>query len=192
MWPRGSIAYEVLRFVLFAWFKMVGWNVADPLPKGKKFVIIAAPHTSNWDFPFMLAAAMHWRVPVRWLGKDAIFKPAFIGVIARKLGGIAVDRSKNNNVVDGLVKEFGERDEFILMVPPEGTRAKTKYWKTGFYHIAHGADVPIALGFLDYEKKLAGFGGSFKTTGDYDADLVDIKAFYNGVKGKYPEQGEAR
>ncbi len=191
VWPRRSVFYEIFRYIMMTWFGLSGWKAVGVLPKGRKFVVIGAPHTSNWDFPYMLAIALYWRIPVKWLGKDALFKPAVVGVIMRKLGGIAIDRSKKNNVVGQLAARFSQTDELVLVVPPEGTRGQTKYWKSGFYHIAHQAKVPLLLCFLDYDKKAGGAEREFMPTGDYEADMVEIKAFYNTVKGKFPDQGRA-
>lgn len=154
-----------------------------------KLVVIAAPHTTNWDLPIMLAVAIYYRVRLRWMGKDSLFKGPF-GWLMHALGGIPVDRSKSNNAVAQMVARYNEADALLVAIPPEGTRAKTRYWKTGFYHIANGAGVPIALGFLDYARKVGGIGSVLQPTGDYDADLERIKEFYADVKGKYPTRNE--
>ena len=166
---------------------IMGWRYEGEFPANKKFVIIGAPHTSNWDLPHLLATASQMGIKVHWLGKDAIFKKPFAGLM-RKLGGIPIDRSKATGAVDQTIAVFDEYDEFYLVVPPEGTRGKVKYWKTGFYHIAHGAGVPIVLGFMDYSRKVAGVGPAIRTTGDYEADMKVIRAFYDTVKGKYPDK----
>ena len=189
--PKGSLLYEMARSVMLFWYKMMGWKIVGTLPPQTKFVIIAAPHTSNWDLPFMLAVGMSARIKVYWMGKDSIFKPPFGGLM-RKLGGVSIDRSAKNNVVEQMAAEFDKRDEFILAVAPEGTRSGVKRWKTGFYHIAHQAQVPIVLGFLDYEKKTGGIAQILVPSGDCDLDLIEIKKFYRTVKGKYPDQGEVK
>lgn len=168
--------------------KLMGWQFAGEFPANRKFVIIGAPHTSNWDMPHLLAIASQMGIKVHWLGKKQIFKWPFAGLM-KKLGGIPIDRSGKHNVVDQTAAAFGRRDEFYLVVPPEGTRGKVKYWKTGFYHIAHQAGVPIVLGFMDYSTKTGGVGPAIMTSGDYDADMIVIREFYAGVKGKYPDQG---
>ena len=186
----STIGGKLFRTMGKLWMKVMGWNFEGEFPADKKFVLIGAPHTSNWDLPHLLATASQMGIKVHWLGKDAIFKPPFAGLM-RKLGGIPIDRSKASGAVGQTIEIFGERDEFYLVVPPEGTRSKVKYWKSGFYHIAHGAGVPIVLGFMDYRRKVAGVGPSIRTTGDYDADLKVIKAFYATVEGKHPAKTSA-
>ena len=122
------------------------------------------------------------------MGKTSIFKPPFRGVMMW-LGGIPVDRAQSNNLVAASITAIMQATSPLqLIVPPEGTRSGTRYWKTGFYYIAEGAGVPIVLAYLDYEKKIGGLGPVFQTTGDVDADMLAIKAFYAGVKGKNADQ----
>lgn len=181
------IVTPLLRGISWLWLKIAGWRlVRGELPSEHRFVLIAAPHTSNWDLPIMLYAALLFRVKLYWMGKDAIFRPPF-GGIARWLGGIPIDRSKANNLVAQSVELFRGRPSLVLVVPPEGTRQKVRHWKTGFYYIALGAGVPIVMGFLDYKRKLAGFGPSLTPTGDIAADMLKIRAFYSGITGKYPD-----
>ncbi len=113
-------------------------------PSDSAFVLVAAPHTSNWDFPLMLAMAWQSGVKVRWLGKDAMFKGVF-GPIMRALGGIPVDRENPAGMVEGMAAQFDSGESFALVVPAEGTRGKGEYWKSGFRRIAAAADVPIVL-----------------------------------------------
>ena len=151
-------------------------------------MLIAAPHTSNWDLPYTLMVAFALRLNVYWMGKTSIFKPPFRGVMMW-LGGIPVDRAQSNNLVAASITAIMQATSPLqLIVPPEGTRRGTRYWKTGFYYIAEGAGVPIVLAYLDYEKKIGGLGPVFQTTGDVDADMLAIKAFYAGVKGKNADQ----
>ena len=182
----GKALFELIRSLgLFA-YRLAGWKVEGASPVTKKFVVIAAPHTSNWDLPFMLGVALYFRVRLQWMGKDDLFKPPF-GWFMKALGGIPIDRSKANDVVSQMVEIYNQADQLAVAIPPEGTRAKVRYWKSGFYNIAHGARVPIALGFLDYPRKTGGIGMTLHTTGDYDADLAIIKKFYAGVTGKFPD-----
>ena len=116
---------------------------------------------------------------ISWLGKASLFRPPF-GWILRALGGIPVDRSRSNNLVEQMAERFGREQEFALAVPPEGTRARVSQWKTGFLAIATAANVPIALGFLDYRRKVGGIAGTFMTTGDMDADMAAVRARYAG------------
>lgn len=183
-----SLGGRIFRVIGSAWMKLLGWKFEGEFPANKKCVVIGAPHTSNWDLPHLIAIASQMGIKVHWLGKKSIFKWPFAGLM-KKFGGIPIDRSKANNAVEQTAKIFGERDEFYLVVPPEGTRGKVKYWKTGFYYIAHTAGVPIVLGFMDYRTKTGGVGPAIMTTGDYDADMKFIRKFYAGVEGKYPDQG---
>lgn len=185
---RRGLLFEAGRAVVLFLYGLAGWKVEGDAPADRKMVVIAAPHTTNWDLPFMLGVAMYYRISLRWMGKDDLFKGPF-GWLMHALGGIPVDRSKANNAVAQMVERYAAADDLLVAIPPEGTRAKTRYWKTGFYHIANGAGVPIALGFLDYERKVGGIGDVLHPTGDYDADLDRIKAFYADIKGKYPTYG---
>ena len=181
--PPKGLFYEIRRAVALGLYRLVGWKVEGAAPEADKFVVIAAPHTSNWDLPFMLGVAYAFRIKLRWMGKDSLFKGPF-GWVMTALGGIPIDRSSANGVVPQMVEIYARSEELAVAVPPEGTRAKVRIWKTGFYRIADGAQVPIALGFLDYKRKVGGIGGVMTTTGDYDKDLEEIKAFYAGVTGK--------
>jgi 1-acyl-sn-glycerol-3-phosphate acyltransferase len=138
----------------------------------------------------MLCAALLFRVKLYWMGKDAIFRRPFAGIV-RWLGGIPIDRSTSNNLVAQSVALFRAQENLVLVVPPEGTRQKVRHWKTGFYYIALGAAVPIVMGFLDYKHKLAGFGPTLVPTGDIEADMQAIRAFYAGITGKYPDASGA-
>lgn len=170
------------------YLKLIGWKIGSVLdPSVKKCVLVAAPHTSNWDYPISLATLYACGVHVRFLAKNSLFKFP-LGILMRATGGIAVDRSKHNNLVDSMIHMFTEHDELILMIPAEGTRSYVKEWKSGFYHTAMGANVPIVLGYLDYGKKVAGFGDLFYPTGDYAKDLVDIQNFYRKFTAKHPEK----
>ena len=165
---------------------LIGWKKEGELPDIPKFVMIAAPHTTNWDLPVMLALGFLMRAKLFWMTKESVFRWPFRGFLVW-LGGIPIDRSKPNGVVGQCVDLFGERDRLILAVPPEGTRKKVRAWKSGFYHIAVGAGVPIALGYLDYKRRRGGVGGLYHPTGDYEKDLREIQAFYRNVTPKYPE-----
>ena len=186
------IVNTLLRWMSVAFFRLKGWKIVGELPvSAVKSVIIAAPHTSNWDLPYTLMVCFVLRLNVYWMGKASIFKPPFRGVMMW-LGGISVDRSQSNNLVAASSAAIMQASGPLqLIVPPEGTRSGTRFWKTGFYYIAASAGVPIVMAFLDYEKKVGGLGPVFKTTGDIDADMVAIKAFYAGVKGKNTDQFHA-
>ncbi len=184
MLKRGLKPNKFLAWTGLMFLKMLGWRVEGEIPPIKKFVMIAAPHTTNWDFPITLALSFALMVKVYWMGKATIFRWPF-GEICRWLGGIPVDRSQSQNIVEQSVNTFNESDKLIIIIPPEGSRKKVSYWKTGFYHIARGANVPIVLGFLDYRRKVGGIGPTFYTTGRIEEDMQKIKAFYATVTGKY-------
>lgn len=181
----------LLRWLAWALLRIGRWRLEGRLPDLRKYVIIAAPHTSNWDLPVMLSLAFALRAKVFWMGKGNLFRWPFAGFF-RWLGGIPVDRSKSNNVVAQSIETFQRCDDLVLMIPPEGTRRKVRYWKTGFYYIAVGAGVPIALGFIDYRRKAGGIGPLLKPSGDISADMEMIRAFYSGIEGKHAgESGPA-
>lgn len=177
---------DILRLLAILILKMIGWRKEGSLPPIAKCVIILAPHTSNWDFFIGLAIAFALKLRAYWLGKDRFFRWPFHGVI-RWLGGIPIDRSHSSDVVAQMVQVFKERAKLTMVLAPEGTRKKVTYWKSGFYHIARGANVPIVLAFLDYLRKAGGIGPVFNPTGDIEADMEYIRAFYATVTGKYPE-----
>jgi 1-acyl-sn-glycerol-3-phosphate acyltransferase len=132
------------------------------------------------------------KLNIYWMGKAQIFRWPFGGVM-RWLGGIPVQRDKSNNLVAMSIQAIQAADGPLqLIVPPEGTRSKTRYWKTGFYHIAVGAQVPIVMAYMDYGRKISGLGPVFQPTGDVDADMATIKAFYAPFKGKNAAQFHAR
>ena len=180
------VVNTVLHYLAVLYMKLSGWRKEGCVPDEPKYVMIAAPHTSNWDLFYTLVLAFAFQIKVFWLGKQAIFRPPFKR-ICEWLGGIPIDRSKSNNMVSQSIQIFKENERMILIVPPEGTRKKVRYWKTGFYYIAHGACVPIALGYVDYKRKVGGIGPMFKPTGNIETDMKDIQAFYANVTGKRPD-----
>ena len=173
---------------LFVWlFKLNGWKIEGPLPEGiKRAVIIAAPHTTNWDFVYALAAFYQLKTPLRFLAKKELFWWPF-KLILESIGGIAVKRNKKTKLVDDIVTLFEQNEDLMLLIPAEGTRSWVTKWKTGFYHVALNAKVPVLLGYLDYEKKTAGFGPLLYMTGNPITDANTIKDFYRHIKGKYPK-----
>ncbi|MCZ6579712.1 MAG: lysophospholipid acyltransferase family protein [Gammaproteobacteria bacterium] len=176
-------------FYAIAWLglRLAGWKLKGRPPRARKYVIIAYPHTSNWDFPLGLSACIIYRIKVYWLGKDSLFKgPA--GPIMKWLGGIPIDRSKAQDFIKQVIETFDQSEQMVIAVAPEGTRSAVKKWKTGFYHIASGANVPIVPGYLDYAKKEVGFLESFYPGGDIDKDIPAIKAIYGTIQGKNADQ----
>ena len=186
-----SVIHSLLRAFSLCFLKITGWKIEGCLPPGaEKCVLIAAPHTSNWYLPYTLMVAFALRLNIYWMGKAQLFKPPFAGLM-RWLGGLAVQREKSNNLVAASVEATkAANGPLQLIVPPEGTRSKTRYWKTGFYHIAVGAQVPIVMAYMDYKRKISGLGPVFQPTGDIDADMLAIKRFYAPFKGKNAGQFE--
>ena len=172
-------------FYAIAWLglRLAGWKLKGRPPNARKFVVLASPHPSNWDFPLGLSVCIIFRMKIYGLCKDSLFKGA-AGPIMKWLGGIPIDRSKAHDFVKQAIETFGQSDEMVIAVAPEGTRSAVEKWKTGFYHIAVGAEVPIVPGYFDYAKKEAGFLDSFFPTGDIDKDIPAIKAVYGTVQGK--------
>ena len=173
--------------VLF--LRLTGWKTRGKPGTSSKFVMIAYPHTSNWDVPFTLAICMVYGLKVYWMGKSTLFRGP-MGPFMKWLGGIPVKLHESENVVQQIVNAFNRSDELAIVISPEANRAYVNKWKTGFYHIALGAKVPILLGFLDFSRKQGGYLDSFLPTGDLDKDLQEIKAQYLGIEGKYPDQSE--
>jgi 1-acyl-sn-glycerol-3-phosphate acyltransferase len=183
---------SLLRQLSMGFLKLAGWKIDGRLPDNcQKSVLIAAPHTSNWDLPYTLMVAFVLRIEIHWMGKAQIFRAPFGGLM-RWLGGIPVTREKASNLVAASVAALqASAGPLHLVVPPEGTRGKTSYWKTGFYYIAVGAQVPIVMAYMDYARKISGLGPVFLPTGNVEADMAAIKAFYAPFKGKNAAQFDA-
>jgi 1-acyl-sn-glycerol-3-phosphate acyltransferase len=186
--PKKSLTARIFRAAILWWFNRQGWTVFGTAPMPRKFVVIAAPHTSNWDFLYFIGATDGLNLDLSFMGKKTLFRWPFAQMM-RDMGGIPVDRSKSTNAVDAMIAEFGRRDEFMLTIAPEGTRSRVGEWKTGFYNIAIGAKVPIVCGMIDYAKKTVGLGPALWPSGDYDADMLIIKSFYSACTPKHSNQG---
>lgn len=176
----------LLRIISVVLLKLMGWKARGEPLSHQRCVLIGAPHTSNWDFPLMLMVVLKLKLRVFWMGKHTLF-PFGLGWFMKWLGGIPINRNAAHNVVGQTVQQYGQHDELIVLVPPEGTRSKVAKWKTGFYHIANNAGVPILLGYVDASKKEAGFADFFAPTGDIDKDMEEIRRFYGNKKGLRPE-----
>jgi len=171
------------KFILF----IFGWKTKiNKENLVKKCVMIAAPHTSNWDLVF--AMAFYWKEGIEssFFIKDDWTK-GFVGFFIKKIGGIGVTKGKKNNLVDFAVNNFKEREEFILLVPAEATRNRVSKWKKGFYVIAQKSNVPVSLGYLDYKKKEAGIGPIIKLSDNFEEDMIKIQDFYKEISAKYPD-----
>ena len=186
------VVNTVLRVFSQQFLRRTGWRVEGALPAdAPKTVLIAAPHTSNWDLPYTLMVAFVLGLNAYWIGKASLFRFPF-GALMRWLGGIPVNRSSANNLVAASAEAIRAADGALhLLVPPEGTRSKTRYWKTGFYYIALEAKVPILMAYMDYAQKRSGLGPMLIPTGDIDADMQTVKAFYAPFKGKNAAQFES-
>jgi 1-acyl-sn-glycerol-3-phosphate acyltransferase len=179
--PRsGGPASRALGRLILA---LLDWRVEGDMPNLRKFVIIVAPHTSNWDFAVGMGAKLALGLQASWVGKHTIFRGP-IGTLLKSLGGIPVDRSAANEIVQQLVGEFARRERMVFALAPEGTRKKVERWKTGFYHIARGAAVPIVPVALDFGARLVRIMPPFETTGDVDADVRALRELFVEVRGR--------
>lgn len=184
--PPGLVARAVRRLLL-AMYRMRGWKAVGEVPEPRRFILIAAPHTSNWDFVNFLGLTADLGVRAHFMGKLSLFKWP-IGGFMQQMGGIPVDRHNASNAVQQMVEQFARRAEFMLTVAPEGTRGKAKKWRTGFYQIALAAKVPMVVGFMDYAKKTGGLGPMIWPTGDFRADMTKVLEVYKSCIPKFPER----
>jgi 1-acyl-sn-glycerol-3-phosphate acyltransferase len=166
--------------------KLMGWKVVGQLPKDKKYLLIVAPHTSNWDFIVGLFAGFTQGVRIHFIAKKQLFFFP-LGLLLKALGGSPVDRSKKNNNVERVVELFDSREEFRLAITPEGTRGPVTRWKEGFYHIATKAKLPLVFVALDYASKEVKLGMVFLPTGDINKDFPEILNYFREIQGCYPK-----
>jgi 1-acyl-sn-glycerol-3-phosphate acyltransferase len=166
--------------------KAAGWRIEGVRPEPRRYVLIAAPHTSNWDFILMLLFASAFDIKINWMAKHSLFRPPFGGLM-KAMGGIPIHRHENRNIVDEMIEAFATESDLVLTVPAEGTRERTEYWKSGFYHIARQAKVAIVPSYLDFGQKRGGFGAPMLPTGDIKADMQYFRDFYQDMQGKIPE-----
>ena len=191
-WQLGSQVPQnkgrTLRWIGARVLSLAGWRFEQQLPDLPRFVVIVAPHTSNWDFVVALLAKWALGIRVRFIGKDTLFRPP-LGWFMRAIGGIPVVRTQRNDLVAQSIHEFRVRDQFVLVLAPEGTRKHVEHWKTGFWHIARAAQVPIACVALDYGRKVIRLGPTVSATGD-DAKVAveQIRQLFRDVKGKTPRR----
>ena len=184
----------LIKFLSKVLIKTSGWKINDQVPPEvfEKCVLIAAPHTSNWDYPYALATMRLLGVKIRYtIKKEWMRFP--LSLIFGPLGGIGIDRrpkkqgEERKSMVEAIAELFSQHDKLCVIIPAEGTRSLRKEWRTGFYYTALTAKVPIVLGYLDYEKKEAGIGKAIYPTGDLAADMREIMAYYRDIKGCHPE-----
>jgi 1-acyl-sn-glycerol-3-phosphate acyltransferase len=157
--------------------RLAGWRFESAVPAEKKYVCLAVPHTSNWDGLLLVTLLQSIGLDMQWMIKDVWVKGPMAPVM-RRLGAVAINRDKATNVVDQMIEQFQTRDSFVLGIPPEGTRGHADHWKSGFYRIARGANVPVVPGYLDFKRKRAGLGPAILMTGDVRADMDKLRAFY--------------
>ncbi|MEQ1819853.1 MAG: 1-acyl-sn-glycerol-3-phosphate acyltransferase [Terricaulis sp.] len=183
----GNALANIVRFVCATYLQLTGWKVRGDFPALDKAVLIAAPHTSNWDGINMLATAGYYRVKLKWMGKKSLTTGPFGGII-KWLGCVPIDRSAANDVVRVMSDAFAATPRMILAIPPEGTRSATREWKTGFYHIARAANVPLILSVLDYGAKTISLPAIITPSGDYETDLPIIQSYYASARGKHADK----
>lgn len=182
------VVRTILRWLSIAFLWATRWNTRADLPPGPKWLVIVAPHTSYWDFPILLATALKHRVRANWLGKHTLFrgpgKPLF-----RWLGGIPVNPTQSGEGRVAQVIDVFRRNETVKIgIAPEAGFRKVAKWRSGFYHIAYQAGVPLSLGFIDYATRTAGAGDHFMLTGDISADYARIRDFYAPMRGRNPDR----
>lgn len=167
--------------------RRLGWSLRIDRPDIDKYVAIAAPHTSNWDFLFGILAAWAIELNASWLGKHSLFHWP-LGWYFRRIGGVPVRRDGGQNYISQMTELFDNAEHLVLALAPEGTRSKTDHWKTGFHAIARAAGVPILMAYFDYPRKQIGMGGMFYPSDDIEADFRRIREFYKDKRGKNPEK----
>ena len=176
------ILRPLLALVARVGLRLSGWRVEGQFPADSRYVLIGAPHTSNWDFPLALGVCFACNVKIYWMGKSSLVR-GLAGLVMRWLGGIPVNRDKPGGLVGQMITAFGRQPELVLAIPPEGTRSRVSEWKTGFYYIAQRAGVPVLPVYVDGARKVVGIAPLFYPTGDLEGDLPKIRAIYAGKQG---------
>lgn len=164
-----------------------GWTLTESDPGTRRYVLIFAPHTSNWDFVIGLLAAWGLGLKVHWMGKSSLFD-SLLGPLFRHWGGIPVERSRPGNMIEQMAARFEKADDFVLAIAPEGTRRHTDHWKSGFWHIARAAGAPVVMAYIDYPRKQIGIGDSFLPGESIESDFERIRDFYADKRGRWPEK----
>ena len=167
--------------------RLLGWRVEGAPPPVAKFVVLGAPHTSNWDLPIVLASSWALGIRIRWLAKKEMFVRG-VAPLLHAMGGIPVDRAATHGLVGELAAAFEANDRMALMIPPDGTRGRQEAWKSGFYHVALAAKVPVVASYADFARKRSGICGAVQLTGDMASDMDAIRDLYAGVTPRHPAQ----
>ncbi len=178
---------RLARRLIYWIYRRNGWKAHGVVPHPRKFVLIAAPHTSNWDFVYFIGLTEELGIMPHFMAKNTLFRWPFRNFLF-DMGGVSVDRSSPQNYVQQMAHEFATRDEFMLTIAPEGSRSNSEKWKTGFYQIALAAKVPFVIGMMDYSTKTGGLGPAMMPTGDYEADMAEVTKLYRHVIPKHPER----
>jgi 1-acyl-sn-glycerol-3-phosphate acyltransferase len=173
---------RLMRRLLVALYRRGGWTSVGAVPTPQRFVLVAAPHTSNWDFPYFLGVTQALGIKTHFMAKASLFRWP-MGGFMRQVGGVRLDRRTASDTVQQMVEEFARRNEFVLTIAPEGTRSAVGKWRTGFYQIARG--------FMDYPTRTSGLGPVIVPTGDYEVDMAPAFAFYRGITGRHPARNIA-
>jgi 1-acyl-sn-glycerol-3-phosphate acyltransferase len=182
---QPGLMSRATRAALVWFYHRQGWRAETQGPIPRKCVLIAAPHTSNWDFLYFLGLTHDLGIRPHFMAKQELFRWPVAGFL-RDMGGIAIDRSRSGNYVEAMVDEFRRRDDFILTIAPEGTRGRVRQWKTGFYHIARSAGVPLVVGLMDYARRMGGLGPALMPSGDYVRDMAEVERVYRSVTPRHP------
>jgi 1-acyl-sn-glycerol-3-phosphate acyltransferase len=185
--PRRGNAFS--RWLGKTMLRVLGWKLEGEFPNVPKAVMVAAPHTSNWDGAITLATVLAIRLNIHWMGKDSMFRFPFRRLLVW-MGGIPVDRSTGRGLVQTTIDQFAGKAQYFVLISPEGTRSATREWKTGFYKIAQGAGVPIVLAYIDFARKVVGFGPLVQPNGDIEREIEDIRAFYNDKVARHAARFE--
>ncbi len=181
---RGN---RITRALAILFMAAIGWRITGGLPDLHKFIIVGAPHTSNWDFILVIATATALGVRISWMGKHSLFRGP-MGPVFRWMGGIPIDRRAKQGIVGENVRAFQQMEDLILCITPEGTRQRVHEWRSGFYQIAMQANVPVLLAAFDYGHKVVDLGPVIQPSGDYESDLAQIKAHYAPIRPRFPQQ----
>ena len=183
--PRGFGGWQ--QNLSNAILKLIGWRYEVRLPDVKKYIVIAAPHTSNADWFMMLLFTRAVNFRLHWAAKDSLFRWPISGLM-KTLGGIPINRRERTNLTQLVIEAINRSDEIALAFAPEGTRKKTPYWKSGFYHIALGSGIPIVMASIDYPSKTICVNEWFYPSGDPKADMDIVRRFYAGKRGRNAHQ----